>query len=575
MVSGCRKYLVCATATAVAFGWGAGGSLIIPHLMDELGLSAGAASLVYLANPLAGLPLQPLLGAKSDSYRGVGRRACGRRRPFVLALGALAALGLSLLVWSDGGALRRGWSQSNQIAFAFTVYAAVDLANDFLMVPGRALAIDVLGASASTDAAFSTMQGSGRLLALVLGALPLERVAEELSGAPSVTQFQALFGLNVAVVVLCVALAVVASGREPAYSAVEEGEEGDEEEEEEEEADLTSRTSLFEGQQAEPIHLPDAALPLLPLPRDGDPRDGDPLSLSLSPRRRAAFEAKPATSSHTAEECEAGLLAQVRLHWAQLDGLQRRGMFSLLTVQMGGWINIMCLAMWATQWLGLDTPLPGPWSLRLPYIAMALQAAVGLGCTALLLPGLHRAFGAARTYLIGELLLAACLAVSPALGRERPYATLAVFGLSGVGWAVHNTSAFVLCRAVARAPRAVAFFVSLVCTTLAAAQVLVGAFSGSAVQLCGNNVATMQAWAGSLVFLTDLAVLVASERSGVFPRDRGDALAEKLLRAGSRDSDSAYMRASDGGELLRAESAGSGSAYTTLSGDHPVKSVIK
>ena len=564
MVSGCRKYLVCATATAVAFGWGAGGSLIIPHLMDELGLSAGAASLVYLANPLAGLPLQPLLGAKSDSYRGVGRRACGRRRPFVLALGALAALGLSLLVWSDGGALRRGWSQSNQIAFAFTVYAAVDLANDFLMVPGRALAIDVLGASASTDAAFSTMQGSGRLLALVLGALPLERVAEELSGAPAVTQFQALFGLNVAVVVLCVALAVAASGREPAYSAVEEErEEG--EEEDEEEADLTLRTSLLEGQQAEQIRLPDAALPLLPLPRDDKP---------LSPRRLPAAEAVPAksshtasqTASHTAEDDEAGLLAQVRLHWAQLDGLQRRGMFALLTVQMGGWINIMCLAMWATQWLGLDTPLPGPWSLRLPYIAMALQAAVGLGCTALLLPGLHRAFGAARTYLVGELLLAACLAVSPALGRARPYATLAVFGLSGVGWAVHNTSAFVLCRAVARAPRAVAFFVSLVCTTLAAAQVLVGAFSGSAVQLCGNSVATMQAWAGSLVFLADLAVLVASERSGVFPCDREDALAEKLLRAGSRDSDSAYTRASDGGELLRAGSADSDSAYTRLSG---------
>ena len=450
MASGCRKYLVCATATAVAFGWGAGGSLIIPHLMDELHLSAGAASLVYLANPLAGLPLQPFLGAKSDSYRGVGRRACGRRRPFILALGALAVFGLLLLVWSDGGALRRGWSQSNQVAFAFTVYAAVDLANDFLMTPGRALAIDVLGASASTDAAFSTMQGSGRLLALVLGALPLERIAEEISGAPAVTQFQALFGLNAMVVVVCVALAVAASGREPAPAAGEEAEEDD-----------------------------------------------------------------------TAKD-EGGLIALVRLHWAQLDGQQRRGMFSLLTVQMGGWINIMCMAMWATQWLGLDTPLPGPLSLRLPYIAMALQAAVGLGFTALVLPRLHRALGAARTYLVGELLLAACLAVSPALGRARPNATLAVFGLSGVGWAVHNTSAFVICRAIARAPRAVAFFVSLVCTTLASAQVLVGAFSGSAVQLCGNNVATMQAWAGSLIFLTDLAVLVASERSGMFPRKQPD-----------------------------------------------------
>ena len=143
--------------------------------------------------------------------------------------------------------------------------------------------------------------------------------------------------------------------------------------------------------------------------------------------------------------------------------------------------------------------------------------AVGLICTSLL-PAAHRRFGVARTYLAGELAMAACLAASPLLGRARPYATLAVLGAGGAGWAVHNTSAFVLCRMVVRAPRAVAFFVSIVCTTCAVAQLLVGGLSGLLVQACGGSLPAMFAWAGAAVAVMHAGIWLASERDGFFPR---------------------------------------------------------
>ena len=134
--------------------------------------------------------------------------------------------------------------------------------------------------------------------------------------------------------------------------------------------------------------------------------------------------------------------------------------------------------------------------------------------------------------------MALCLAASPLLGPERPYATLALLSVGGVGWAVHNTSAFVLCRLVVRAPNAMAFFVSIICTTCAFAQVLVGGLSGLLVQACGDSITTMFAWVGALMATVEVCVWLASERDGFFRRgaaddfatcDPEDALAEKLL----------------------------------------------
>ena len=183
--------------------------------------------------------------------------------------------------------------------------------------------------------------------------------------------------------------------------------------------------------------------------------------------------------------------------------------------------------------LGPNTPIPGT-SLRLAFIGQAIQVAVALGCTTAL-PTVHRRFGAARTYLAGELVMAVCLSVSPLLGAKRPHATLAVLSVGGVGWAVHNTSAFVLCRLVVRAPRAMAFFVSIICTTCAFAQVLVGGLSGLLVQACGGSITTMFGCVGVFVSALILFVWVASERDSFFPRDSTEkeapdnALAQQLL----------------------------------------------
>ena len=67
-----------------------------PHLL-KLGLAKSQTSLVWIAPPLSGLIVQPIIGVLSDS----SQLKWGRRRPYMLLFSILVALFLIMLAWAS------------------------------------------------------------------------------------------------------------------------------------------------------------------------------------------------------------------------------------------------------------------------------------------------------------------------------------------------------------------------------------------------------------------------------------------------------------------------------------------
>jgi MFS family permease len=66
-----------------------------PYLLD-LGLSKSLMSLVFVAGPLSGLVMQPIIGVLADRSRS----RFGRRRPFMLAGCVVSVFAMMLLSWA-------------------------------------------------------------------------------------------------------------------------------------------------------------------------------------------------------------------------------------------------------------------------------------------------------------------------------------------------------------------------------------------------------------------------------------------------------------------------------------------
>ena len=67
-----------------------------PYLL-QLGLTKSRTSLVWIAGPLSGLVIQPLIGVIADRSRS----KYGRRRPFMIMGSLVVALCLIMLGWTE------------------------------------------------------------------------------------------------------------------------------------------------------------------------------------------------------------------------------------------------------------------------------------------------------------------------------------------------------------------------------------------------------------------------------------------------------------------------------------------
>ncbi|XP_061656998.1 membrane-associated transporter protein isoform X2 [Syngnathoides biaculeatus] len=118
------------------------GAFVTPVLLS-VGLPRSMYSLVWLISPILGFLLQPVIGSASDHCRS----PWGRRRPYILTLGLLMLVGLTLFLNGDLviSALIADRSARQTWAIAVVMLGVVlfDFAADFIDGPIKAYLFDV------------------------------------------------------------------------------------------------------------------------------------------------------------------------------------------------------------------------------------------------------------------------------------------------------------------------------------------------------------------------------------------------------------------------------------------------
>uniref|UniRef100_A0A8C5EF02 Membrane-associated transporter protein n=1 Tax=Gouania willdenowi TaxID=441366 RepID=A0A8C5EF02_GOUWI len=117
-------------------------AFVTPVLLS-VGLPRSLYSLVWLISPILGFMLQPIIGSASDFCRS----AWGRRRPYILSLGVLMLVGITLFLNGDAviSALITDKSLKSKWAIGVVMFGVVlfDFAADFIDGPIKAYLFDV------------------------------------------------------------------------------------------------------------------------------------------------------------------------------------------------------------------------------------------------------------------------------------------------------------------------------------------------------------------------------------------------------------------------------------------------
>lgn len=175
-----------------------------PHLL-KLGLAKSQTSLVWIAPPLSGLIVQPIIGVLSDS----SRLRWGRRRPFMLLFSVLVALFLVVLAWAEE--IVGVWSSDEAVVRKLTVALAVfciyavDFAINGVQATCRSLIVDTLPESQQQlgSAWAGRMLGFGHVLGYLVGTVNLSKYLGTSLGA---TQFKQICVIAGAAIFFCVSV---------------------------------------------------------------------------------------------------------------------------------------------------------------------------------------------------------------------------------------------------------------------------------------------------------------------------------------------------------------------------------
>jgi len=160
--------LLSLPATAMGFALSVQISALSWILVTQFGLDLHEMGFVWAAGPIAGLIAQPIVGFISDNVWFFG----GRRRPFILIGGTLAAL--MLLALPNIEVINDSLSISNLIAIAMIVALTLDLSINVSFNPTRSIIADITPEGNPRTKGYTWMQtisGSFGVLAYAIGAM--------------------------------------------------------------------------------------------------------------------------------------------------------------------------------------------------------------------------------------------------------------------------------------------------------------------------------------------------------------------------------------------------------------------
>ncbi|KAK4501677.1 hypothetical protein PRZ48_007486 [Zasmidium cellare] len=172
-----RLFLLTLSLIGLQFCWGTEQTYATPYLL-KLGLSKGKMSLVWIAGPLSGLIMQPIIGMISDKSSS----KYGRRRPFMVGGTVAVAVCLIILGWAEdivGWFVEEGERRRHTtVMLAVVDIYILDFVINIAQATCRALVVDALPVSQQQLGAawVARMIGIGHMLVFGFGALDLNTV---------------------------------------------------------------------------------------------------------------------------------------------------------------------------------------------------------------------------------------------------------------------------------------------------------------------------------------------------------------------------------------------------------------
>ncbi|KAF8341220.1 uncharacterized protein EI90DRAFT_2965491 [Cantharellus anzutake] len=185
--------LLTVTMLGMQIVWSVEMGYASPYLLS-LGLSKSWISMVFVAGPLSGLIMQPVIGALSD--RSTSR--FGRRRPFILLGCSICFASLLLLGYTNDFTLIFGLSDMTHrrltIALAVLSIYLIDFSINAVMAADRALLVDTLPTEEQElgNAWAGRMSGAGSIAGFFIGNVSLPRLFPFLGN----TQLEVLSALS-------------------------------------------------------------------------------------------------------------------------------------------------------------------------------------------------------------------------------------------------------------------------------------------------------------------------------------------------------------------------------------------
>ncbi|KAI0890085.1 MFS general substrate transporter [Annulohypoxylon maeteangense] len=172
-----RMALLTLNTIGITFVWGVEQTYCTPYLLS-LGLTKSKTSLVWIAGPLSGLIVQPIVGALADESTS----KWGRRRPFIVIGSILSAFCLLTLGFTkeivEFFVPNHHTTQTVTISTAVLAIYAVDFSINAVMSAARSLVVDTLPIEKQqTGSAWgSRMSAIGHGIAYATGAVDLPSI---------------------------------------------------------------------------------------------------------------------------------------------------------------------------------------------------------------------------------------------------------------------------------------------------------------------------------------------------------------------------------------------------------------
>ncbi|XP_036984877.2 membrane-associated transporter protein isoform X2 [Artibeus jamaicensis] len=174
---------------------------VTPVLLS-VGLPRSLYSMVWLLSPVLGFLLQPVVGSASDYCRA----GWGRRRPYILTLGAMMLLGMALYLNGDAIVSALVVDPRRKLVWAITTtmigVVLFDFAADFIDGPIKAYLFDVCSHPDKERGLHyhALFTGFGGTLGYLLGAMDWTHLN---LGRVLGTEFQIMFFFSALVLILC------------------------------------------------------------------------------------------------------------------------------------------------------------------------------------------------------------------------------------------------------------------------------------------------------------------------------------------------------------------------------------